>query len=196
MLLCLHGEWETVNFIALRCAWLQRRVAMPHWVSKSITGMERGWLYKSSICRTSERASCLSTHYKLFLREAVWVETAAAAKACCLSALLSSQVRSAFGSRSAHEGCVLLASVTVVIKWHVFAENGSCWAVQLGDKDIGHLADGKIVKNCAIWKHWCLAIYTPSLGFTDCAISYIFTSQLYISLCYLSMYILKSYSEV
>ena len=59
-------------------------------------------------------------------------------------------------------GRVLFASVFVVMKEHVFAENGLRGAVQWGDKDCGHLADGKTVKNCAIRKHQCLAIYMQS----------------------------------
>ena len=75
------------------------------------------------------------------------------------------------GREAAHEaetGRDLFASVSLVMKGHVFAENGSRGAVQWGDKDGGHLADSQTVKNCAIQKHRCLAIYTRSLwGFTE-----------------------------
>ena len=51
----------------------------------------------------------------------------------------------------------------------VFVENGLRGAAQWGDKDAGHLADGQTVKNCAIQKHRCLAIYTQSLwGLQKC----------------------------
>ena len=66
-------------------------------------------------------------------------------------------------AREAETGRVLFALVSVVIKGHVFAENGSRGAVQCGDKDAGHLADGQTVKNCAIQKHRCFAFYTRSL---------------------------------
>ena len=55
------------------------------------------------------------------------------------------------------------------MKGHVFAKNSSRGAVQWGDKDGGHLADRQTVKNCAIQKHRCLAIYTQSLwGLQKC----------------------------
>ena len=66
-------------------------------------------------------------------------------------------------AREAESGRVLFASMSVVMNGHVFVENGLCGAVQWGNKDAGHLADGQTVKNCAIQKHRCFAFYTRSL---------------------------------
>ena len=53
-------------------------------------------------------------------------------------------------AREAETGRVLFASVSVVMNGHVFVENGLRGAVQWGNKDAGHLADGQTVKNCVI----------------------------------------------
>ena len=83
-------------------------------------------------------------------------------------------------AREAETGRFLFASVTVVMNGHVFVKNGSRGAVQWGDKDGGHLADRQTVKNCAIQKHRCLAIYTQSLWGLQKCISYVFTWQLHV----------------
>ena len=62
--------------------------------------------------------------------------------------------------------------MSVVVKEHVFAENGSRGAVQCGDKDGGHLADSQAVKN------W-LFIRRVS-GVYRSAFSYVITWQLHV----------------
>ena len=127
---------------------------------------------KVAFARLLSKFRRLPTHFMSLLREAVCVATAAA-RGCCLLALLRSPPGSAYSYVSTepvlvHEkqfsGCVgfvlvclcgtcghvLFASVFVVMKEHVFAENGLRGAMQWGNKDCGHLADGKTVKNCAI----------------------------------------------
>ena len=166
---------------------------------------------KAAFARLLSKFCRLLTHCKSLLREAVCVATAAAARACRLSALLRSSPGYTYScvstepvlvhekqfsacvcntggrpasrssrfvymvlcgreaAREAETGRVLFASMSVVMKGHVFAKNGSRGAVQWGDKDGGHLADRQTVKNCAIQKHRCLAIYTQSLwGLQKC----------------------------
>ena len=84
-------------------------------------------------------------------------------------------------ARQAGTGCVLFASVSVVMNGHVFAEKGSCGAVQRGDKDGSYLADSQTVKNCAIQKHRCFAFYTRSLWGSQ-KLHFIFTWQLHVKL--------------
>ena len=75
----------------------------------------------------------------------------------------SSAAKRLEAAREAETGRVLFASMSVVMNGHVFVENGLREAVQWGNKDAGHLADGQTVKNCAIQKHRCFAFYTRSL---------------------------------
>ena len=63
----------------------------------------------------------------------------------------------------------MFASVFVVMKGHVFAKNITLGACSKATKKAGHLADSQTVKNCAISKRRCLAIYTQSLwGLQKC----------------------------
>ena len=172
---------------------------------------------KATFARLLGKFCRLPTYCKSLLREAVCVATAAAARACGLSALLRSSPGSAYSctstepvlvhgkqfsvcvcstgskpasrssqfvymvlcgrevAREAKTGRVLFASVSVVMKGHVFTENGSRGAVHLVDKDGRHLADSQTVKivRFGVW----LFIRKVS-GVCRSAFSYVFTWQL------------------
>ena len=65
-----------------------------------LAGIERGWQHQSDVCTAPRQACRLPTYCNSLLREAVCVATAAAARACRLSALLRSSPGYAYSCAS------------------------------------------------------------------------------------------------
>ena len=93
----------------------------------------------------------------------------------------SSAVKRFEAAREAETGRVLFASMSVVMNGHVFVENGLRGAVQWGNKDAGHLADGQTVKNIVRFKNaGVLPFIREVSGVLRKCISYVFTWQLHV----------------